>query len=100
MFQRDTEVNFPLPKYNPYCLILVITVGLFAAAWAGGGGGAVRSHWTLLNCKHSGRTLSLFRRPLYPTLLVIRVFVGACLGTCRVVSTNYKVTWRLLRASR
>ena len=36
MFQRDTEVNFPLPKYNPYCLILVITVGLFAAAWAGG----------------------------------------------------------------
>ena len=61
--------------------------------------GAVRSHWTLLNCKHSGRTLSLFRRPLYPTLLVIRVFVGACLGTCRVVSTNYKVTWRLLRAT-
>ena len=27
-------------------------------------------------------------RPLYPTLLVIRVFVGACLGTC-VVSTNH-----------
>ena len=36
-------------------------------------------------------------RPLYPTLLVIRVFVGACLGTC-VVSTNHagmRLTWRL-----
>ena len=94
MFQRDTEVNFPLPKYNPYLL----NISYYRQFIRGGvgrrrrGGGARSGHTGhRLNCKHSGRTLSLFRRPLYPTLLVIRVFVGACLGTCRVVSTNYKV---------
>ena len=37
-------------------------------------------------------------RPLYPTLLVIRVFVGACLGTC-VVSTNQRLTSLLALAT-
>jgi hypothetical protein len=50
MFQRDTEVNFPLPKYNPSLLNISYYrqfIPLFAAAWAGGVVAAGRGPVTL-----------------------------------------------------